>query len=433
MTNIYYYRTSYKDVLGVVNAMIADHTQQDSHTWLIRRYVQFFDQIDNETLDDQQIDDVIPTVKQASNLSEEEKDLNIAFLNKIKKVNKEVRSQHWMAEHLKVLHELGTTFSLAVEMEEIYEKAFELVSRVMNIDAFIIALYDEGDDEFLVPFCIDDGERYEVKKFPLGPGVISKVLKTKETYHLNTDRDFHNHKSFKWGSSVERTQSCIFVPMIINNQIKGVISAQNYTEFAYRTEHEELLKIIGIQVASAIETAKLYDKVYELSIKDDLTSLKNSRAFHNELDDYIAQCNQGENENVILMMLDSDNLKEVNDCFGHHQGDLLLENIGQALLSIKCENDEAYRYAGDEFMLLCPNSTVDQVRERAQQLQAHFRETPLYINGEAYNISVSIGIASYPEHATNAEQLKRHADDALYLSKENGKNMVSVYKKTKVV
>lgn len=109
--------------------------------------------------------------------------------------------------------------------------------------------------------------------------------------------------------------------------MKGVISAQSYREFAYKKEHEELLKIIGSQVASAVETARLYDRMYQMSFRDDLTGILNYRAFHRDLEKLLEE---GQSS-VALIMLDSDHLKAVNDQYGHHVGDELIRCIAEAL------------------------------------------------------------------------------------------------------
>ena len=311
------------------------------------------------------------------------------------------------------------------DKEQIYQKAFELVSRVMPTNAFLISFYNEGDSEIYIPFAMDGNVRYESRTLTFGTGnILSQVIQSKETLHYQTDREYQEVQHDKWGNPEQETSTCIFVPMFLGDQLKGVISAQSYREFAYRKEHEELLKIIGFQVASAIETATLYEKLYHASIRDELTSLKNHRAFHQDLEEAIVQAQDG--DTVTLIMLDSDNLKRVNDQYGHHAGDMFLKHLTATIQLHLDEGEEAYRYAGDEFMIIAKGLSPLEAEQKVRKIYAYSEQNPFIYLDHTIPLSFSAGITSYPEDATCAESLKRLADNAMYESKFNGKNCVTV-------
>jgi len=360
----------------------------------------------------------------AEQLPQQETRLHHFLLNEIVKLNEKVKHMHWMSEHLKILHEMAHTFTKTFDEEQIIWKAFELVSRVMRTDAFLIAFYDENDSQIRIPISIDNGVNYGPSLIPLGAGYVSQVIQTKQTIHLRTHEETESYPYVRWGDPKQETSTCIFVPMMLGNQVKGVISAQSYREFAYNSEHEELLKIIGFQVASAIETARLYDKVYQMSIMDELTNIKNYRAFHHDLERMLAA-----GEEVTLIMLDSDNLKAVNDEFGHHMGDALIRKVAEAIVSCMEPSDSAYRYAGDEFMILCVKTSWEQAEQRVSKICRFLSEHPLHCDGREITVSVSVGIARFPDDADEADALKRAADEALYQSKKKGKNCMTFYHK----
>jgi diguanylate cyclase (GGDEF)-like protein len=401
-------------------------TNECFHFEMVENYSALFKQIKAETLSTATIKTLKDHLEENKHIPDSEKKVHQNLLVQISNISEEIKTLHWMSKHLKVLHELGQTFSQTFEKEQIYKKAHELVSSVMNTDAFVIALYQEGATEYQLPFSIDNEVRYEPLTMPLGKGIISKVIETRETIHLKTGNDLEAHKNYvNWGNPDQNTETCIFVPMILNNQVTGVISAQNYREFAYEKEHEELLRIIGIQVSSAIETARLYDMVYEKSNKDELTSLYNSRKFHHDLEEQLS--NVKNDDSVTLIMVDSDNLKKANDSFGHHVGDKLIKQIAMALSLYLEEGEEAYRYAGDEFMIISVNSKLDEVIDKAHRIQNYLKENPIkHEDGETVT-SISMGIACYPFHSQNADTLKRMADEAMYESKKKGKNRITVY------
>lgn len=387
---------------------------------LLERYSQWLSRI--EQVDRQEIDGVAREL--AAMLSEEDSALHGNVMRSIGELHEKVTEMLWISEHMKILHDLSHIFAKTFEESQILWKAFELVSRVMRADAFFIAFYDEGDSEIRIPISIDSGINYGPITVPYGQGMISRVIDTRQTIHIRTMRDEPSEpEMIRWGSPEIDTNTCIFVPLMLGNQVKGVISAQSYREFAYKKEHEELLKIIGFQVASAIETARLYKRVYQMSFQDELTGICNYRAFHNDLEKLMSEGRSP----IVLIMLDSDNLKAVNDQYGHHSGDELIRRIAEALKACATGDDTVYRYAGDEFMLLSQGATLEEAEEKVRAIREHLRKRPLVQDDCHIPVAVSVGIAGYPGDASTADGLKRAADEALYRSKRKGKNCTTVY------
>lgn len=394
-------------------------TREEYTLHLLKRYSQWLHRI--EQVDREEVDALSRQL--AGDLPEPEYIGHKQLLEGIVTLHEKVTHLLWLSEHLKIIHDLSHIFAKTFEEEKILSKAFELVSRVMPTDAFLIAFYDEGDNEIRIPLCIDSGVNYGPITLPYGKGLISKVLATRQTVHLQTSDDEAEGASVRWGNPDNDTNACIFVPLMLDNQIKGVISAQSYREFAYKKEHEELLAIIGFQVASAIENARLYDRMYQMSFRDELSGILNYRAFHRDLEQLL----ESQPPSVALIMFDSDHLKAVNDQYGHHLGDALIRRIAEALKQSAAPEDSVYRYAGDEFMLLSPRATLDEAMAKVGAVREYLRLHPLVCEEQVIPVSVSVGIACYPQHADTADGLKRAADEALYRSKHNGKNCTTVY------
>lgn len=343
-----------------------------------------------------------------------------SIVNIIKKTNKQILNMQWMNNHLKILHDFGQIYAKTFNEELIYEKVLEVVSRVMPTDAFFIALY-QGDSEIQVPFSVDAGKRIPPFTVSYGDGnILSRVIKSQETIHIKTAKELIEPHEFL-GS--QKTNTCIFVPLFNENQVKAVISAQSFHEFAYRKEHEELLRIIGYQVVQAIETARLYNKIFHMSHTDELTGLKNHRAFHKDLHFLIEE----QNERIALMMIDSDELKKTNDKFGHHIGDLYLQRLANGIKSILKEGEEGYRYAGDEFMIIIRNYSEERINDIFAHLSTYLSLHPIVVQSENIVVSFSAGIAIYPEHASTPQALKEAADKALYKSKNMGRKQCMIY------
>ncbi|MEX0974805.1 MAG: GGDEF domain-containing protein [Bacillota bacterium] len=125
-----------------------------------------------------------------------------------------------------------------------------------------------------------------------------------------------------------------------------------------------------------------------------------------------------------MVFVDVDSLKEVNDTHGHDFGDALLVHLGGILRSVVRSDDRVVRYGGDEFLLICQKAGLDEATGIGQRVLAAIKQTPLTHEGQDLSYSVSMGVASFPEHSVLSRDLIRMADKAMYLAKKNGGNMV---------
>ncbi|TCJ02742.1 sensor domain-containing diguanylate cyclase [Cytobacillus praedii] len=346
----------------------------------------------------------------------EDKEAVESLLSQLQKVNVQMENMSWLNEHYKILHDFAQVCSKTLNEEILLKKAYEMVSQVMPTDSFFIALYTEGDSFIDFIFMIEKGIFYPQEYVKIGNNFTSRAIRTKEIVHPK--KVSHDQTDATFG--VTDTKSGIFVPVIIDDQVKAVISAQSVSDFAYRKEHEELLQIIGNQVIHSIETARLYEKIYLMSQTDELTGLKNHRAFHNDLSNLIGEYGK----EVTLMMIDSDRLKKVNDNFGHDIGDLYLKVLGDGIKSICNEHIVGYRYAGDEFMIIINSSLNGLVETIHENLAEYLVQHPINVGENKITVSISTGVAVYPEHGSSVDSLKKSADQAQYRAKKQGGNQM---------
>ncbi|MEH7223330.1 sensor domain-containing diguanylate cyclase [Bacillus sp. JJ1566] len=367
------------------------------------------------------ISDEIRSFFDAASQEQEEHEITSTLLTQLQQMNEQMENMHWMNKHYRILHEFAQICSKTLNESVLLQKSYEMVSRVMPADAFYIALHNPGDTHIQFIFIMDNGEPAPPSIVDFGENYTSKVIKTREIIHLkhqNQNIEFNT----KMGEGDKDTRSCLFVPVVIDDQVKGVISTQSFKDFAYRKEHEDLLQMIGAQVINSIETARLYAKIYTMSRTDELTDLKNHRAFHEDL----AHLIRNENNEITVMMIDSDDLKQVNDHFGHDAGDLYLKILADGIKTLCNDKIEGYRYAGDEFMILIKSQIDMGVEEIYETLKGYYREHPLIINDEKITVSISTGVGVFPYNGTTVDSLKKAADQALYAAKESGKNRMVV-------
>ena len=175
-----------------------------------------------------------------------------------------------------------------------------------------------------------------------------------------------------------------------------------------------------------LATLSLQDRLRQQSIRDPLSGLYNRRYLEESAQRELTRCGR-RGQPLSLLMLDIDHFKKFNDTHGHPGGDALLAQFGQLLQSMTRGEDIACRYGGEEFTLILPEAGSDAAFQRADAIRAAVEAMQVTHLGAALGkVTVSIGVATYPEHGATPDGLMRLADDALYRAKRAGRNRVEV-------
>jgi diguanylate cyclase (GGDEF)-like protein/PAS domain S-box-containing protein len=229
----------------------------------------------------------------------------------------------------------------------------------------------------------------------------------------------------------------ICVPVVAQSEVLGVLHvralAPNPLSLAPETDREagdlvesrrRLAATVAEHVALALSNLILRETLRQQAIRDPLTNLFNRRYMEESLDRELSRAaRRGSPLGVI--MLDIDHFKPVNDTFGHAAGDTLLRALGALLLAHTRAEDIACRYGGEEFTLILPDSSLEDTWRRAEQLREAVKRLRVRHGGEPLDqVTISAGVASYPEHGAVPEALLRAADLALYQAKAEGRDRV---------
>jgi diguanylate cyclase (GGDEF)-like protein len=223
------------------------------------------------------------------------------------------------------------------------------------------------------------------------------------------------------------TQSIVAVPVRFRDRCLGVIELVNCIgPEGFDERSVALLEALSDFAAIAIENARHVKRIHELTITDDCTNLYNARHLHFILETEIYR-SQRYGYEFSLIFIDLDFFKRVNDTHGHLMGSKLLSEVGQ-LLKTNCRLiDFAFRYGGDEFVILLPQTSKESACTVARRLHTIVRETTwLTSDGLNVRITPSIGIASYPADSRTKLELLQLADDAMYAVKNTTRDGVCV-------
>jgi diguanylate cyclase (GGDEF)-like protein len=278
---------------------------------------------------------------------------------------------------------------------------------------------------------------------PATYGIAGKTYLTGRPYlndDVKKDDDFFNGIDEKLKT---RTRSMISVPIVLGRSVCGVIELINRKgRKSYSREELKLLEIFAGYTSTLIQNSLDAKRNEELTRRDDLTGLFNDRYFHQQLSEELRRAKRARRD-ISLLFLDLDNFKQINDTYGHLVGSRTLMEVGHLLYAtLKDDNASIVRYGGDEFAVILPGKPRAAAELLAEKVRraiegAVFLKEKSARGEQAYNIggviTCSIGVASFFEDGLEGRTLEeekiafiRHADQAMYLAKERGKNLVCV-------
>jgi diguanylate cyclase (GGDEF)-like protein len=208
--------------------------------------------------------------------------------------------------------------------------------------------------------------------------------------------------------------------MVVFNEVIGVINVTNKRHGKEFTDDDvEMLKAVADQAAVAINKAQLWD----MAVTDSLTGLYVRRYFMVKLQEELVRAERYNNI-LSIVMADLDGFKNINDTYGHDMGDRVLKAIGQFLQQNIRDVDVVARYGGDEFVIMIPEAAQDAAYILSERLRKQFSELKFE---NLPQITISLGIATYPSDGPELEDLIKKADSAMYAAKRAGRNKVVKY------
>jgi diguanylate cyclase (GGDEF)-like protein len=253
------------------------------------------------------------------------------------------------------------------------------------------------------------------KRIPLGVGILGRVARTGETALVQTSGEGHLQ------GVLPESRAVLCIPITYGETLLGVLNVESPREDAFSPQDRLIMNTLADLLATALHNAFVFQKLQQQSITDGLTGVKTRRFFWESLSsEWKRASRSGRPFSVILM--DLDKFKEVNDNHGHLEGDLVLARVGRLLEQKSRQSNVVARYGGDEFVVLMPETGVDQAQTLAERLRQWVATDPML---SEHQITGSFGVASFPVHGFSVEDIIRVADAGMYVSKHAGGNLVS--------
>jgi diguanylate cyclase (GGDEF)-like protein/PAS domain S-box-containing protein len=216
------------------------------------------------------------------------------------------------------------------------------------------------------------------------------------------------------------------LPIVAQSEILGILHLQSKVKEDLTEPKHQLSYTVVEQAGMALSNLKLREALREQSIRDPLTGLYNRRYMDEGLKQQLSRVTRHLHP-LGIIMIDIDHFKDFNDSHGHAAGDALLRELGRFLQNHVRSEDIACRYGGEEFILIMPDASLDTARQRAENLcreakGLRIRDADQSIEG----LTLSLGVAMYPQHGRTVDKVLRAVDAALYRAKQAGRNRVVV-------
>jgi diguanylate cyclase (GGDEF)-like protein len=325
-------------------------------------------------------------------------------------------------KELSILNRSSSIITSSLHLQHIYDNFTREIKQVVDVNWTAIVVIEEHEARF-VTLSTEIGSAWQVgERIPLKGTGIEWVASEKKPL-IEHDLNFESRFDIAKYHIQHGVRSIAYIPLIVGNKVIGVLMVASRNPKVYSTKQVKLLEELSAQIAWSVENSRLFAKAEQMARIDGLTGLLNRNSFDEIISNEIGRhMRYGGVFSVVI--IDVDSFKEINDTYGHLTGDDILKKISQILKSTIRSADQAFRYGGDEFAILLPQTNTDAAFNIAERLRERIYNE---IKTDGTTVTISLGIAGWPADAIGVNEIIMAADMALYHAKRSGANQSQLY------
>ncbi|CAH0346344.1 sensor domain-containing diguanylate cyclase [Bacillus sp. CECT 9360] len=352
--------------------------------------------------------------------------IGIAFVMRL------YNSSQGINRRLKKASEIGHQLTQRLQVEEVLHLFVEKISTILPSEqTYIFDVFNKEDKIRLLRYAEQGIEQEkEIQPFAINAGICGFVRITKQGIIYNSKKEWKHLD--RGGFLPKTTQSVLAVPIVRNSLVEGILILASGKKRAYEQNQLMIMNILCSYLGVAIENARHVEETKKQSERCALTNLYNYRYFETAIEEEFNK----EYSNLSLILLDIDHFKSINDNYGHQAGNEILIELAGRLELLIANKGVLARYGGEEFVILLPNVDKAAAYDFAEFIRESIAIQPFSVYSDLDElrskvlipVTASIGVASAPDDAEDAQTLIRHADRAMYTgAKKAGRNKVAEY------
>jgi diguanylate cyclase (GGDEF)-like protein len=254
--------------------------------------------------------------------------------------------------------------------------------------------------------------------------VVAKSGKLLHIKDIDAQAELDIKKSQRPYSDNYGTKNCIIIPLLCQEKVVGVLNLSDKPGEGFTREDIVLAELVGQLVGASLGNIALFERIQHQARTDGLTGLANHRTFYEVLERELWRSKRY-GEQISMIMVDIDNLKHINDHYGHRTGDKVIKEISMRIQESIRQIDTAARYGGDEFAIVLPNTSISDAAVVAERMITIVSGSHITVNKEQVPLSISVGIGQYDADDT-PDEITSRTDKALYSAKQAGKNTFKI-------
>ncbi|MFB3920792.1 MAG: HD domain-containing phosphohydrolase [Terriglobia bacterium] len=321
------------------------------------------------------------------------------------------------SRHLALLNEMTRKATAVLDPQELLSSICQQLRGTFGFDLTRVETLDKAKEELVVEAQEGYAPALVGRRARLGEGLAGFAAETGEPVLVNDVARDDRYIPFHTG-----VRSSLAMPLKYRSEILGVLSVESLRANSFSQQDVLTLRTLADQLAVALKNAQAYKVAQDQAITDTLTGLKTHRYFMEALDaEWRRSPRSGHHFSIIMM--DLDDFKQVNDRYGHLEGDRVLAAVGRVLEMRSRQSNVVTRYGGDQFAVLMAEATMEQAEGLAERLRYGLAADP-YLASRS--ITASFGIATFPVHGATPEEIVRVAESGMYLAKHEKGNSVRV-------
>jgi len=360
---------------------------------------------------------------------------SMAFLRRELELKAELEAQHRLVDEanrqlegrlreLTLLFDLGRTWSSTLDLAALLHAVTDLVGRTLGYEAFALFLVDERAGDLVAAAVFGVEASLEGTRVAPEQGAAGWAWQRREVLLVRDTRGDPRRPGERFMRGAHG--SVLAIPMMHQGECVGVLDFFRTRVDAFGDGEVRFLQSVASQAAMAIANAKLHERTVALTLTDALTGLHNRRSLFQRLEMEIERSERFAHA-FSVALVDVDRFRELNEAQGHLAGDTVLREVGALLVGAVPRVNTVSRWGGEEFALLLPRADTAGARQLAESLRGLVHDHHFAAAGPGGRVTISVGIATYPDDARELPALVDCADAALFAAKKRGRDAAVAY------